>query len=146
MKEKTRVSLQYGITLDELPQEVERLSSKITNRHFRELNNLITRASTCSGDDYVSNVYLDTISRIKQCVLDIDSVATDIESIVTGYLSMDDEVPEEQDNGVEEPVVPVTVTDQVSDNTREMIDQMRLFREKQALIENEQKPTTTTED
>ena len=150
MENKTRVSLQYGITIDELPSEIERLSAKVTNKYFDEFAKLIERANTCSDQDYLSNVYLDTISRMRHVAQSIDSVTSDIENIISGYLEMSQNNNTQQEVDAEElpvegpPPVQYTTTESLPDSAVDLVEKMRLYRERQALVQDEQEPPQTT--
>ena len=147
---ETRVTLQYGITIDELPEEIEHLSRKISKRQFNRLSNLLTRLSTCSGEDYVSNSFLDTITQIRDCAAAIDAVSMDIESIVMSYIEYSQNPPKEETAESNAPAPDdkvVTVTDELQENATTLLEKMTAFRETNPMVEDEkQKPPTSRQE
>jgi hypothetical protein len=140
--ENTRVTLQYSITLDELPSEVKKLSDKISKSQFSILKNLIARMSTLSKQEIVSENLLNNIALVRDSLSDMDHIASDIQNIVSGYIEMN-QTPQPQE---EAPVqVPTHLVDPLHLEPTELVEKMRLFRDKQ-VIDGDQEPTASSKE
>lgn len=151
MDNNKRVLLQYGITLDELPEEVQRLTKKISKRYYNRMGDLLTRLSTCTGTDYLSESFLQTIEEIKLCTEDIDSVSSDISNIVGGYIEMQNnpgtDAPTTTQVSPDQATVDsdTTTADVLEENTIELVDKMKSFRQRHPPEINEyQEPPPST--
>lgn len=140
--ENTRVTLQYSITLDELPSEVKKLSDKISKSQFSILKNLIERMDTLSKQEIVSENLLHNIALVRDSLSDMDHIASDIQNIVSGYIEMEQK-PQPQDDAPAQ--VPTHLVDPLHSEPTELVEKMRLFRDNQ-VIDVDQKPTASSKE
>jgi hypothetical protein len=140
--ENTRVTLQYSITLDELPSEVKKLSDKISKSQFSILKNLIERMDTLSKQEIVSENLLNNIALVRDSLSDMDHIASDIQNIVSGYIEMEQK-PQPQDDAPAQ--VPTHLVDPLHSEPTELVEKMRLFRDNQ-VIDVDQKPTASSKE
>jgi hypothetical protein len=134
----TRVTLQYSITLDELPSEIQKLSEKISGKYLAVLKNLIQRGQMFSNSEMLSREHLNTIVQIRDSLRDMDHVASDLENIVGGYIEMAENKDTAPEAKPETPRVPVHVTDELGGDPVELVEKMRLFRETKALNDGQE--------
>ena len=87
MNNKTRINIQYSITVEELPAEVGRL--------FNELGDHISSMSDgCEPpDDILSIATIEKVHLLRECLYKIQYKLNDVESIVTSYLQYATKVP-----------------------------------------------------
>ena len=140
--ENTRVTLQYSITLDELPSEVKKLSDKISKSQFSILKNLIERMDTLSKQEIVSENLLNNIALVRDSLSDMDHIASDIQNIVSGYIEMEQK-PQPQDDAPAQ--VPTHLVDPLHSEPTELVEKMRLFRDNR-VIDVDQKPTASSKE
>ena len=141
MNNNERVTLQYSIALDELPEEVTRLIRKASDTQSRQLSRLFKKLLSNESYEFLSLETLSNIQQLRYTLSSIDITLGDVENIVEGFFSMQ---PAQQEQAPME--MPPTLFREVDDleHPAELVEQLRLFKEKVAL--DEQKPTENPDE
>ncbi len=137
MNNNERVTLQYSIGLEELPEEVERLVKRASELQSNQLTSRFNKLLIAEPHEFLSTETISNIQHIRYLLSSIDITLGDVENIVEGFFSMQHQAQHATEKDV--PPVIEREIDELSEG-EELVEQLRLFKEKAAL-QNEQDPT-----
>jgi hypothetical protein len=137
MQNDDRVTLQYSIKLQELPHEVGRLINKASSMQCEQIAKKFKKFSMVEDYDFLSESFLYDIQQLRYMLSSLDASLSDIDNIVAGYLSMEREEPVELP---EDGTLTTENFDELSEGAEELVEKLRLFREKDKL-KNAEEPT-----
>jgi hypothetical protein len=143
MKNNERVTLQYSISLEELPKEMRRLAEKVTAFHNSELSKKFNRFETFSDEELLSPAFLAIVEDLRNTLFRVDSTCSDMQNILTGFLNIDDEqAPQAQKRQPAQPdpepvsaeadvppTVPFRTVDPLNFNAEEIAGKLAAFKE-----------------
>jgi|3_EtaG_2_1085321.scaffolds.fasta_scaffold11282_4 hypothetical protein len=142
MNNDERVSLQYSIKLQDLPNEIARLIDKASSIQTDQLGKRFKKLKLAESYELLTPDALSDIQQLRFTLSDVDATLGDIENIVTGFISMQEEgkSPPAQDD--ELPPTEFEISDELSEAS-ELVDKLRLFREK-GKLRNAEEPSGDT--
>ena len=147
MNNNERVTLQYSISLEELPTEMKRLAQKVTNCHTSKLSKKIKRFDTFSEEELLSPAFLATVEDLRTELFRLDSTCSDMQNILSGFLNIGNEQQQEDatsqadsatttDEEEHPPTVPFRTVDPLDFNAEEIAGRLAAFKEQMLEINN----------
>ncbi len=152
MKNNERVTLQYSISLDELPEEMRRLAEKVTTCHNSSLSKKFDRFDTFSDKELLSPAFLAMVEDLRSELFRADATCSDMSNILTGFLNIGEEQPANppETSGAPQPAntaeavtedsipptVPLRTVDPLNFNTEELANKIAAFKESMIEINN----------
>lgn len=146
MYDNERVTLQYSIAIEELPEEVARLIRKASQLQSEQLSRRFKKLAISEPYEFLSPETLSNIQQLRYVLSSIDVTLGDVENIIDGFFSMQEHKKDEaQSDSLKDgkPVVIKTV-DELSEGP-DLVDQLRLFKEKVAL-QDDQEPSQNPDE
>lgn len=143
MTENERVTLQYSIKLQDLPREVSRLIGEASALQTGELAKKFRKLNLSEGYELLGPDVLHNIRQLRFVLSDIDATLGDIENIVSGYLEMRDGEGSQATSEISDEPAHESY-DELADAS-ELVDKLRLFREKGSLKNAEKPPADAQE-
>ena len=138
MNNNERVTLQYSIAIEELPEEVTRLVKKASSTQSRELSRQFKKLLSNESYEFLTFEVLNNVQQLRQTLASIDITLGDIENIIEGFFSMQQEQQEQKPMEIP-PTVHRTIDD--LEQASDLVEQLRLFKEKAILDEQESTQT-----
>ncbi len=139
MNNDERVSLQYSIKLRDLPNEIARLIDKASSTQEDQLGKRFKKLKLAESYELLTPDALSDIQQLRFTLSDVDATLGDIENIVTGFISMQQESKSPPTQDDELPPTELEIHDELSEAS-ELVDKLRLFREKGKLSNAEESP------
>ena len=136
MNKDERVTLQYSIGIEELPEEVNRLVRRAASIQSDQLSSRFKKLLIAEPYEFLSTETISSIQQIRYLLSSIDITLGDVENIIEGFFSMQ-QAPQHAAAAKMPPVTRGEI-DELSEG-EELVEQLRLFKEK-AILQNEQEP------
>ena len=145
-EEDNRATLQYSIQMQELPEEIGRLIEGVATTQLARVNKKARKLLAYEEENYLSEHFREDIHMLRLMLANLDASLRDVDNIISGFFSMMEPPAEEleDEDGNTDPLPPTEAVETLSDATEELVNKLKLFKEKEGLKDAEESPASTS--